>query len=54
MVRKDVMLREDQIISLENIPGNTSEHIRAAIDDYIVKKQKEKQRVSFSPSYGRK
>ena len=50
MVRLDAMIREDQKKSLESLLGNTSEHVRAAIDDYLMKKRKENMTVSLSPS----
>lgn len=54
MVRKDYKIREDQVTFLESLPGNASEHIRAALDDYMVKKIKENPQASTSPSYIRK
>ncbi|MCR4324173.1 MAG: hypothetical protein NUV69_00590 [Candidatus Curtissbacteria bacterium] len=35
MVRTAHYLREDQLKSLKELPGNESEHIRRAIDKYI-------------------
>ena len=43
-------VREDQKESLKTLKGNMSEHIRFAIDDYLLKKQKEKLNVSKSMS----
>jgi Arc/MetJ-type ribon-helix-helix transcriptional regulator len=50
MVRKDYKIREDQVASLKKLPGNASEHVRAALDDYIAKKQP---KASKSPSLRR-
>lgn len=55
LVRKDYKIREDQVKSLDSLPGNASEHVRAAIDDYIIKKAKENStHGSLSPSGVRK
>lgn len=37
MLRKDFLIREDQDAFLKQLPGQISEHIRIAIDDYIKK-----------------
>lgn len=39
MIAKNYRIREDQIAFLDNLPGNASEHLRAAIDDYMEKKK---------------
>ena len=55
MIRKDYTVRVDQIHFLATLPGNASEHVRAALDDYIIKKNAEKSsRSSLSPSHTRK
>lgn len=55
LIRKDYKIREDQIEALAKLNGNASEHVRAAIDDYIIKKEKENStHGSFSPSISRK
>lgn len=48
------MLPEDQVTFLESLPGTESEHLRAAIRDYMKKKMKEQPKASTSPSYARK
>lgn len=42
MIVKDFYLRNDQWRFLRSLPGKASEHVRAAIDDYKLKKDKEK------------
>ena len=37
MVRIDILITKEQFSFLKNIPGTVSEHIRRAIDDYVVK-----------------
>lgn len=44
----------EQLDFLSNLPGTTSEHIRRAIDEYMVKIKKEQLQVSTSPSDDRK
>lgn len=39
MVRKDYTIREDQVEALKDLPGNASEHIRAALDEYLAKRR---------------
>lgn len=41
MVRKQYFIRNDQARFLNKLQGNDAEHVRAAIDDYILKKRKE-------------
>ena len=48
MKLKDFYIRNDQEDFIKSLPCSFSEHIRAAIDDYIVKKKKE--RETSSPS----
>ena len=48
MIRVDFMAREDQISYLKKLPGNISEHIRRAIDEY--KQSIESKKVSESAS----
>jgi|GEM_PF-5292558 len=50
MIRQNYTIREDQITFLKSLAGNASEHVRAAIDDYKLKKEREAVRVSLSPS----
>lgn len=52
MIRKDYKIREDQAAFLQSLPGNASEHVRAALDDYITKKKADV-RASTSPSHRR-
>lgn len=51
MIRRNFHLTEDQnefLESLDELP--VSEHLRRAVDDYIIKKKKQKvKRVSSSP-----
>lgn len=54
MIRKNYLIPEDQVAFLESLPGTASEHLRAAINDYMMKKQKEKAQASTSPSYNRR
>lgn len=37
MIRRHFYLNQEQIDFLKKLPGNISEHIRRAIDDYIEK-----------------
>ena len=48
MLRKDIWLTNEQVRFLRKLEGNTTEHIRRAIDEYIGK-MKDLQ-VSKSPS----
>lgn len=50
MIVKDFYLRNDQFRFLKKLPGNMSEHVRAAIDDYKLKKDKENSKVASSLS----
>jgi hypothetical protein len=50
MIVKDFYLRNDQWRFLRSLPGKASEHVRAAIDDYKLKKDKEKSNSSQSLS----
>lgn len=49
MVRRDLLLSEEQIKYLQGLEGTVSEHIRRAIDEYI-KKLKRRISASISPS----
>jgi len=52
MIRKDIWLTDDQYNFLRKLEGNSTEHIRRAIDIYIESKKMLK--VSISPSkYGK-
>ena len=51
MVRKHFLMRNDQYRALNKLPGKISEHLRIAIDDYILKKKKEEINVSESKSW---
>ena len=52
MIRKDIWLTNEQVRFLRKLEGNTTEHIRRAIDIYIESKKMLK--VSTSPStYGK-
>ena len=52
MIRKNLWLTNDQVRFLRKLEGNTTEHIRRAIDIYIESKRELK--VSQSPSkYGK-
>ena len=48
MIRRNFFIRRDQDEFLRQLPGNSSEHIRSAIDCYM--KIKEKYLTSTSPS----
>jgi hypothetical protein len=36
MIRKNIHLTKEQIAALEALPGNASEHIRRAVDFYLL------------------
>lgn len=50
MTDKHYSLRPDQAEFLSSLPGNASEHLRQAIDDYKLKKDKENMNLSESKS----
>lgn len=50
MIRRNFLIREDQDELLKQLPGNSSENVRSAIDMYL--KVKEKHFVSASSSKG--
>jgi hypothetical protein len=50
MVRKHHFFREDQLAFIAKLPGNDSEHVRQALDDYILKKKFERIDSAKSPS----
>lgn len=50
MIRRNFLIREDQDELLKQLPGNSSENVRSAIDMYL--KVKEKYFVSASSSKG--
>ena len=39
MIKYTLYLTTNQIDTLNNLDGQTSDHIRRAIDDYLIKKQ---------------
>lgn len=47
MIRKAFYLTGEQIRSLKLLPGNTSDHVRRAIDAYLEKKLP---KITFSPT----
>jgi hypothetical protein len=50
MIRKDFWLTNDQVRFLRKLEGNMTEHIRRAIDEYILKTKKEQLKISTSLS----
>jgi hypothetical protein len=50
MIRKHFLMRNDQYKALSKLKGTISEHLRIAIDDYILKKKQEEMNVSTSKS----
>jgi len=50
MITRDFKLRNDQYRFLKKLPGTMSEHVRNAIDDYKIKKDKEKSNFASSLS----
>ena len=50
MVRKHFLMRNDQFKSLNTLKGTISEHLRIAIDEYLLKKKKEEMNVGESKS----
>ena len=50
MIRKDFWLTNDQVRFLRKLEGNMTEHIRRAIDEYILKIKKEQLKISTSLS----
>lgn len=51
MIVKDFYIRNDQWRFLRDLPGTSAEHVRAALDDYMAKKESQKLKVSTSKSY---
>lgn len=50
MITRDFKLRNDQYRDLKSLPGTMSEHVRNAIDKYLLEKKKELLKISLSPS----
>jgi hypothetical protein len=50
MIRKDFWLTNNQVRFLRKLEGSISEHIRRAIDEYILKIKREQLKVSTSLS----
>jgi hypothetical protein len=50
MYRKHFLLRNDQHKFLSKLKGSVSEHLRQAVDAYILKKKQEEMNVSTSKS----
>jgi hypothetical protein len=50
MIRKDFWLTNNQVRFLRKLEGNMTEHIRRAIDEYILKIKKEQLKISTSLS----
>ena len=50
MIRKHFLMRNDQFKDLNKLKGTISEHLRIAIDDYLLKKKQEDMNVSESKS----
>lgn len=53
MIVKDFYIRNDQWRFLRDLPGTAAEHVRAALDDYMAKKESQKLKVSTSKSYAK-
>jgi len=53
MIVKDFYIRNDQWRFLRDLPGTSAEHVRAALDDYMAKKESQKLKVSTSKSYAK-
>jgi len=50
MIRKNYLIRQDQIDFLSTLQGNDSEHIRRAIDEYIQRIRSRQSSATTSPS----
>lgn len=50
MIRKNIFIREDQEAFLESLDGNSSEHIRFAIDAYRDKIRRAEERLKTAVS----